>query len=117
MKLSRVLIAYTSRPPTIEYLSAAFRRRGIEAKGLVADRNTWFDRFVIHRVNKLAHNFRIIPKSRFFFEDHPLAHMNFRSNLLRSEIRAYDPDVVLLIRGLGFRSWALEGARAKFGWW
>jgi glycosyltransferase involved in cell wall biosynthesis len=117
MKLRRVLIAYTSRPPIIDYLSAALRRRGVEAKGLVADHNTWFDRLVIHRVNKLAHNFRIIPKSRFFFENHPLAHMNFRSNLLRSEIRAYDPDIVLLIRGLGFRSWALEGARAKFGWW
>jgi spore maturation protein CgeB len=82
-----------------------------------ADENTLFDRFVIHRLNKLAHNFRIIPKSRFLFEDHPWAHMNFRSSQLRAAIRAYDPDLVLLIRGLGFRSWAMEGARAKFGWW
>ncbi len=115
--LQRVLIAYTSRPPTIEYLKAAFGRRGIEAKGFYADRNTLFDRFVIRRLNKLAHNFRIIPKSRNWFEDHPLSHMNFRSGQLCSAIRAYDPDLVFLIRGLGFRSWALDGARAKFGWW
>ena len=117
MTLRRVLIAYTSRPPIIEYLKAAFGRRGIEVRGVHADDNTWFDRFVIHRVNKLAHNFRIIPKSRNLFADHPLNHMNYRSRRLREAIAAWDPDLVFLIRGLGFRREALEGARAKFGWW
>jgi hypothetical protein len=112
-----VLIAYTSRPPTIEYLKAAFARRGIEARGLHADDNTWFDRFVIRRVNKLAHNLRIIPKSRNLFEDHPWSHMNYRSSRLHSAIADYDPDLVFLIRGLGFRSWAMQGARTKLGWW
>lgn len=115
--LRRVLIAYTSRPPIIEYLRSAFGRRGIEVRGVHADGNTWFDRFVIHRANKLAHNFRIIPKSRNLFEDHPLSHMNYRSRRLREAIAAWNPDLVFLIRGLGFRRWALEGARTKFGWW
>jgi spore maturation protein CgeB len=113
----RVLIAYTSRPPTIEYLKAAFARRGIEARGFHADDNTWFDRLVIRRVNKLAHNLRVIPKSRVFFENHPWAHLNYRSRRLRDEIAAYDPDLVLLIRGLGFRRSATDGARTKLGWW
>lgn len=115
--LQRVLIAYTSRPPTIDYLKAAFARRGIEAKGLYADENTWVDRFVFRRFNKLAHNFGVLPKSRNFFEDHPSSHMNYRSSRLRAEIAAYEPDLVFLIRGLGFRSWATEGARTKLGWW
>ena len=117
MTLRRVLIAYTSRPPITEYLKAAFARRGIEARGLYADENTWFDRWVINRTNKLAHNFRLLPKSRNLFEDHPLSHMNYRSRRLREAIRAWNPDLVFLIRGLGFRRWALEGARTKFGWW
>src|SRR5882762_7926027 len=115
--LRRVLIAYTSRPPTIDYLRGAFARRGIEVEALLADQNTWFDRFIIRRLNKLAHNFRIIPKSMNFFEDHPLSHMNFRSAQLRSAITRYDPDLLFLIRGLGFRSWAVAGARTKFSWW
>jgi spore maturation protein CgeB len=115
--LRRVLIAYTSTPPIIEYLKAAFARRGIEAQGVFADENTWFDRLVIHRVNKLAHNFRLIPKPRNLFEDHPAAHINYRSSRLRAAIAAWDPDLVLVIRGLGYRPWALQGARRKFGWW
>jgi spore maturation protein CgeB len=115
--LRRVLIAYTSRPPTIDYLRTAFTRRGIEVEALFADQNTRFDRFIIRRINKLAHNFRVIPKSKNFFEDHPLSHMNFRSAQLRSAITRYDPDLLFLIRGLGFRSWAVAGARTKFSWW
>jgi hypothetical protein len=115
--LRRVLIAYTSWPPIIEYLKAAFARRGIEVKALYADENTWFDLFVIRRLNKLAHNFRIIPKSKNFFEDHPLSHINFRSARLRDAISTYNPDLVFHIRGLGFRPWAFDGARVKFAWW
>jgi spore maturation protein CgeB len=115
--LRRVLVAYTSWPPIIEYLGRAFARRGIEMQAAYADENTWFDRHVIHRVNKLAHNFRLLPKSRNLFEDHPLSHMNFRSAQLRAAIAKYDPDLVFHIRGLGFRPWALDGARVRFGWW
>ena len=115
--LRRILVACTSRPPIAEYLSAAFARRGIEARIVHADENTWFDRFVIHRVNKLAHNFRLLPKSRNLFEDHPRSHMNYRSARLRSAIRDYDPDLLFVIRGLGYRPWAFDGARVKFAWW
>jgi spore maturation protein CgeB len=115
--LRRILVAYTSRPPIAEYLSAAFARRGIEARIVHADENTWFDRFVIHRVNKLAHSFRLLPKSRNLFEDHPRSHMNYRSARLRSAIRDYDPDLLFVIRGLGYRPWAFDGARVKFAWW
>ena len=115
--LSRVVIAYTSRPPTIEYLKAAFARRGVEARAVFADDNTLFDRLVIHWVNKQAHNFRLVPKSRNLFDNHPSSHLNFRSAQLRSAIRAYDPDLVFVIRGLGYSPWAVDGARRKFGWW
>jgi len=115
--LRRVLVAYTSRPPIIEYLGRAFARRNVEMRGVYADENTWFDRQIIHRVNKLGHNFRLLPKSRNLFENHPLSHMNFRSTRLRAAIADYDPDLVFHIRGLGFRPAALDGARVRFGWW
>jgi spore maturation protein CgeB len=115
--LQRVLIAYTSKPPIIDYLTSAFARRGIEVRATFADDNTWFDRLVIHKINKLAHNFRVIPKSRNFFEDRPASHMNFRSARLRDAIAEFDPDLVFHIRGLGFRPWAFQGARRKFAWW
>lgn len=115
--LRRVLIAYTAWPPIIDYLKAAFARRGIEAKAFYAEANTWFDLLVIRRLNKLAHNFRIIPKSRNLFEDHPLSHTNFRSARLRDAISAYDPDLVFHIRGVSFRRWAFDAARVKFAWW
>jgi spore maturation protein CgeB len=86
-------------------------------RAVYADENSWFDRFIIHRVNKLAHNFRLIPKSRNFFEDHPKSHMNFRSARLRAAIEDYDPDLLFVIRGLGFRRSAYEPARTKFAWW
>jgi hypothetical protein len=118
MPLRRVLIAYTSRPPTIEYLKAAFKRRGIEVQGLYADQeNNWIDRFILRGINKLAHNLRLIPKSRFLFHDHPLTHFNYRSRRLQEAVASYDPDLVFLIRGLGFRQWATDKARTKFGWW
>lgn len=101
----------------MDYLKRAFARRGIEAQRFYADHNTWFDRLFIRRVNKLAHNFRIIPKSRNLFEEHPWSHMNYRSAELRRTIAAYDPDLVFHIRGLGFRRWAFEGARRTFAWW
>jgi spore maturation protein CgeB len=113
----RVLVAYTSRPPTIGYLKAAFARQGIEARGFLADENTRFDRLVIRPVTKLAHNLRFMPKSRKFLEEHPWAHFNYRSRRLREEIAAYDPDLLLLIRGLGFHRAATEKARTAFGWW
>jgi spore maturation protein CgeB len=43
--------------------------------------------------------------------------MNWRSSRLREAIAAYDPDLVFLIRGSGFRRWATEGARTSIGWW
>jgi spore maturation protein CgeB len=115
--LRRVLVAYTSRPPTIDYLKAAFARRGIEAQAFHADDNTLFDRLVIRRANKLAHNLRLLPKSRNWFEDHPWSHMNWRTRRLREAIATCDPDLVFVIRGLGFRREATAGARAAIGWW
>lgn len=115
--LERVLLVYSSKPPTISYLKAAFARIGVTAECVFADRNTLFDRFIIHRINKLAHNLRIIPKSRNFFENHRLAHTNYRSTLLREAIGRFRPELVFLIRGIAFRPWALEGARTRFAWW
>jgi spore maturation protein CgeB len=117
LQVRTVLVVYTSWPPIAEYLKAAFARRGVEARTFHSEQNNWFDRFIIRRINKLAHNFRIIPKSRNFFEHHPLSHMNYRSRRLREEIAAYDPDLVFHVRGLGFRRWAFDGARLKFAWW
>jgi glycosyltransferase involved in cell wall biosynthesis len=116
-KLERVLITYFSKPPILEYLGEAFRRVGVEVKTLRAEENTWFDKYVIHRVNKLAHNLRLLPKDRHFFENHPLAHRNYQSQCLLDAYEEFKPDLVLVIRGPGFRSDVLARTRPLFGWW
>ncbi len=118
--LKKVLIVYFSRPPIIEYLERAFRGRGIEARGFFSDSNNWFDRYVIRPINKTAHNFRIIPKSKFLFEDHPLCQLRYRNRKLLEEVNAYRPELVLIIRGYPYLPSTLEEIRRRctlFGWW
>lgn len=115
--LKKILIVYSSRPPIVEYLERAFTRLGIEARHVYADDNTWFDRYFIRRLNKLAHNFRILPKSRSLFEQHPLSHRNHRSKSLARSYADFAPDLVLLIRGINFRADVLAATRPLFGWW
>lgn len=115
--LKKVLIAYSSSPPIIADLSAAFAKRGINVECVLADRNTWFDRWIIRRLNKQLHNLRILPKSKNLFADHPLAHRNYRSAALAEKISSFDPDVVLIVRGIAFNPDALMRARKLFGWW
>lgn len=120
MALKRVLIAYSRRPPIIEYLKRAFESIGVEADGFYADENTLFDRYVIHHVNKTCHNLRILPKSKDLFTAHPLAHLNYRSSGLLKKVSEYRPDLVLVVRGIRFTREAYEAVAersALFGWW
>lgn len=120
MKPGRVLIAYSSKPPIIEYLKRSFGKMGMDARGFFADDNSWFDRYVIHHVNKQAHNLRIVQKGKDVFANHRLAHLNYRSTALLEAAREYRPDLVLVIRGIRFREDVLREIRSKarlFGWW
>lgn len=120
MKLKRALLVYSSRPPIADYLKAAFNARGIEAACLYADENTLFDRYVIHHVNKLAHNLRLLPKGGSLFSAHPKAHLNYRSNALIEMADRFAPDLILMIRGIRFKEEAIIKARKcarLFGWW
>jgi glycosyltransferase involved in cell wall biosynthesis len=116
-KPGKVLLVYSSRPPILDYFSGAFARAGIETDCVVADQNSAFDKWVIHPVNKRLHNLRILPKNKFAFENHPLAHKNFRSNALQERIASFRPDLVFLIRGISFKHEALADAPLVFGWW
>jgi len=118
--LKKVLVAYSSRPPIIEYLKSAFARAGVEVRGFYADENHWFDRVVIHHVNKTAHNLRLLPKKKDLFTAHPLAHLNYRSAGLVKAVNDFSPDLVLVVRGIKFTEDALKEIRKKapvFGWW
>lgn len=115
--LGKVLIAYSSRPPILDYLAGAFGRMGIETCLVRADENTWFDRYVIRRINKLAHSSRLLPKSRDLFMEHPLAHRNYRSAKLLAAKQSFAPDLVLIIRGINFRPDVIAAMQPAFGWW
>ncbi len=120
VELKRVLIVYFSHPPISEYLTRAFRERGIEARGFFSDENNWFDRYVIRPINKTAHNFRIIPKSKFLFEDHRLCQKKYRNRGLIEAVDAFHPQLVLIIRGYGYLQSTLSEIRKRsllFGWW
>jgi len=119
--LRRVLLYYIHRPPIMEHLRKAFARRGIEAVCADAQVNTRLDRFVFHTINKHAHNFRILPKDRVWFADHPLTQRIYREKVLLDTFRDFRPDMALMIRGLfGIRPATLETIRSGarlFGWW
>lgn len=113
----RVLLVYSTRPPIIDDLAAAFARLGVDTDYVLADENHWFDRWVIRRVNKQMHNFRLLPKSKALFADHPLAHQNFRSAKLAQKMSEFAPDLVFLVRGINFNHAVLAQAPTLFGWW
>lgn len=119
-KLRRVLLAYSSRPPIMDYLESAFQALGIEVCKVHLDQNTAFDRIVIHYVNKYLHSLRLMPKSRNLFQQHPLSHRNFRSVALLEAAKAFQPDLTLLIRGISVRQDVLEAVRKiapLMAWW
>lgn len=84
---------------------------------VLADQNTWFDRWIIRRLTKQLHNLRVLPKDKTLFADHPLAHKNYRSAALAEKISSFDPDVVLIVRGIAFNNEVLVRAKKLFGWW
>jgi glycosyltransferase involved in cell wall biosynthesis len=119
-KPQKILIAYSSRPPIIDYLKRAFSKLDVDAHGFYADENHWFDRHVIHQVNKTAHNLRLLPKSRDLFRDHPLKHLNFRSSGILEAVEEHSPELVLIVRGIRFTDQTLKKLRERsvlFGWW
>lgn len=118
--MKKVLIAYFPRPPIGEYLKRAFEKRGIEAEVFHSNVNNWFDRYVIHYTNKMAHNLRILPKSKVLFRNHPLSHLNYRSRKFLERVKEFRPDLVLIIRGWRFTEEVLREVRKSskiFGWW
>lgn len=114
----KILVAYRKQPPIIEYLERAFAQFDVEVIPLFMDENTWFDKWIIHTVNKQLHNLRLLPKSKSLFENHPLAHRNFLNEKLYSLYQKHQPDIVLLIRDSVFGHEALKKISCtKFGWW
>ena len=115
---SRVLIAFQQRPPIMDYLEKAFHDRGIEVVKFYSNDNTWFDRYLINRLNKQLHNLRILPKTKNLFQNHPLAHRNYLNTKLRKVYEETQPDLVLAIRGMDIGQDALAHmACPKIGWW
>lgn len=118
--LRKVLLVYSSKPPIMQYLASAFGRKGISTEMVYADVNHWFDRYIIHPANKMLHNFRIISKDKSVFSGHPLSHKNYRSFNLKKAYRRFNPDLVLIIRGIGFQKDVLNEIRRNtplFCWW
>lgn len=117
-QLTKILVAYRRQPPILDYLERAFAARDIELIKFDLDENTWFDKWVINRVNKQLHNLRILPKSKSLFESHPLAHRNYLNAKLWSVYQEQSPDAVLLIRDTIFGHESLKKMSCiKLGWW
>src|SRR5471030_974371 len=116
-QLSRVLIVYSQKPPIIDYLESAFSRSGITASHVYANKSTWFDKWIIHPINKQMHNFRVLPKNQKLFENQPLAHKNYRSANLAKKVAEFKAYLVVLIRSLYFNTSTLEGISPLFCWW
>ncbi|MGV0999484.1 MAG: CgeB family protein [Fluviibacter sp.] len=116
--LKKILICYHKRPPIGAYLEQAFAQRDIEVVHYHPDTNTWFDRKVIHFVNKQLHNLRLLAKGKWVLQDHPLAHMQHLQTELGKVYAESQPDLFLGIRGTVFgRNLLTRMTCPKFGWW
>ena len=114
----RVLLVFQLRPPIMDYLEKSFNDLGIEVIKFYSNDNTWFDRYVINRLNKQLHNLRILPKTKNLFQNHPLAHRNYLSAKLRKVYEEMQPDLVLAIRGMDIGQDVLADISCpKIGWW
>ena len=118
MHPKRVLLVFQQRPPIMDYLEKSFNDLGIEVIKFYSNDNTWFDRYIINRLNKQLHNLRILPKTKNLFQNHPLAHRNYLSAKLRKAYEETQPDLVLAIRGMDIGQDVLAHISCpKLGWW
>jgi hypothetical protein len=116
--LKSVLIVSQGHPPLGRYLAEAFKARGIAAMVFSTDQNTWFDKWVIHPVNKQLHNLRILPKGKNVWVNHPWAHRNHLETQFKKQLDQQSPDLILAVRGSTYCENAIRNSQAlKFGWW
>lgn len=104
----------------MHYLKRAFEKRDIEVKTFAMETNHWFDRFVIHNVDKQLWNLKLLAKGKSAFENHPLSHLRYRSSMLEELAGSFRPDLLLIIRGWRITEQSLKSIRRKtkvMGWW
>ncbi len=107
-----VIVVNIPRPPVGEGLARAFGNVGSDPRVFMSHLvNTPFDRYIIHNVNHLAHNLRILPKGVNYFEDHPKSHKEYRNRKFLELCREFQPDLVFLTRGLRFKLETLAALR------
>lgn len=107
-----VIVVNIPRPPVGQGLARAFEAQGSETRVFMSHLvNTRFDRYIIHNLNHLAHNLRILPKGVNFFEDHPQSHKEYRNRKFLELCREFRPDLVFLTRGLRFKLETLAALR------
>ncbi len=122
--LKRILVAcgynFSLNLHFIDSLKRAFQNSGVEVYWFNSNTNNWFDRHVIHFINKQAHNLRVLPKSRTFFDNHPLSAINYRSSKLMEKVNEISPDLFFMAGVPRFTEDVLKEIRKKsvaFGWW
>jgi spore maturation protein CgeB len=92
-----LLVSYCPQPPLAEPLAAALTRLGAETRIFHSwPCNTWYDRYVIHTVNHVAHNLRLAPKSVNLFEGHPKSHKEWRTRELLRLYQEFQPELVII---------------------
>ena len=118
LKPQSIVIVSQGHPPLGRYLADAFKAQGIQAIVFSTDQNTWFDKWVIHPVNKQLHNLRIVPKGKNVLTNHRWAHRNYLETQFQQQLSQQQPDLILAVRGSTYCEHAIKTSQAvKFGWW
>jgi spore maturation protein CgeB len=107
-----VIVVNIPRPPVGAGLARAFEALGSQTRIFMSHLvNSRFDRYLIHNLDHLGHNLRILPKGVSFFEGHPLSHKEYRNRKFLELCREFKPDLVFLTRGLRFKVETLAALR------
>jgi spore maturation protein CgeB len=117
-ELKSVVVLSQGNPPLGRYLAEALNARGIKATLFCTDQNTWFDKWVIHTLNKQLHNLRLLPKSKNLLANHRWAHRNHLNMQFQKLLSQQKFDLILAVRGINYCHKIISRSPLpKVAWW
>lgn len=106
----KILVVSSQYFRIVDLLRKAFGKYGTEVHWFDYHMNRWFDRHIIHTIDMQAHNLRVQPNSKSFFQGPPLSHLQYRGRKLLEKIYEVAPGLVLMVRGQRFTEEVLRKA-------
>ena len=102
-KFNRVLVAYDDDYRIAFHLMDELRRRSIDCEFFVTNKTeSWINKVIFRKINKIARNLRLIKKGSDLFYRSPLSYTQYLESELQKRIISFKPDLIFCIHGQRF---------------